>query len=297
MIHTFRAFLKFCYIARKDTLTEIDLQRLERALSQFHHHRTIFVASGVRSGISLPRQHSLVHYPSLIRAFGAPNGLCSSITESKHIRSVKEPWRRSNRNEPLGQMLVTNQRLDQLSAAQTDFENRGMLHGTQASKPSCSMFIFLYINDSDVNLYPLTDPQPTTGHGSINEPINVPTQTSVADEDPLEEIITDLDAVAEVTLGSKPSSFHFFTNFLCFLTHSRIQVVSLNHGREVCIACFSSHVTTLSVRPAVPEFVDPIVRAVNLRLPGILRKSAHILQCDSDISCTQRHKWYCRHAA
>jgi hypothetical protein len=78
----------------------------------------------------LPRQHSMMHYHSLIRKFGAPNGLCTSITESKHIRAVKEPWRRSNHNEALGQMLVTNQRLDQLAAARTDFENRGMLNGT-----------------------------------------------------------------------------------------------------------------------------------------------------------------------
>lgn len=142
MIRAFRWFLEFCYIVRKDALTEVDLQQLEEALSQFHQHRNIFVESGVRlNGISLPRQHSLVHYPSLIRQFGAPNGLCSSITESKHIRAVKEPWRRSNRNEPLGQMLVTNQRIDQLSAAQTDFMNRGMLSGVQPNEV-LRVFIF-----------------------------------------------------------------------------------------------------------------------------------------------------------
>jgi hypothetical protein len=78
----------------------------------------------------MPRQHSIMHYHALIRLFGAPNGLCSSITESKHIRAVKEPWRRSNRNEALGQLLVTNQRLDQLAAARTDFSQRGMLNGS-----------------------------------------------------------------------------------------------------------------------------------------------------------------------
>ena len=78
----------------------------------------------------MPRQHSIIHYYTLIRLFGAPNGLCSSITESKHIRAVKEPWRRSNRNEALGQMLITNQRLDQLAAARTDFSQRGMLNGS-----------------------------------------------------------------------------------------------------------------------------------------------------------------------
>ena len=136
MIRAFRALLEFCYIARKDALTEVDLEQLEVALTQFHRYRTIFVSSGVRpDGISLPRQHSLVHYVDLIRNFGAPNGLCSSITESKHIRAVKEPWRRSSRNQPLGQMLVTNQRLDQLSAAETDFRKCGMLSGIRHEDP------------------------------------------------------------------------------------------------------------------------------------------------------------------
>ena len=128
VLRTFRAFLEFCYLVRRSSLSERDLNELQDALERFHHYRTIFVTSGVRpGGISLPRQHSLVHYPQLIRSFGAPNGHCTSITESKHKRSVKGPWRHSNRNKPLGQMLVTNQRLDQLAAAKTDFVNRNML--------------------------------------------------------------------------------------------------------------------------------------------------------------------------
>ena len=128
-MHTVRALLDFCYIAQRSALTEDDLLQLDDALSSFHQYREIFITAGVQDNFLVPRQHALVHFPSLIRLFGAPNGLCSSITESKHIRAVKEPWRRSNRNEALGQMLVTNQRLDQLMAARSDFKNRGMLNG------------------------------------------------------------------------------------------------------------------------------------------------------------------------
>ncbi|KAF9487601.1 hypothetical protein BDN71DRAFT_1436721 [Pleurotus eryngii] len=71
--------------------------------------------------------HSLIHYIHLIQEFGAPNGLCSSITESRHITAVKKPWRRSNRWEALGQMLTTNQRFDKLAALQADYESRGMI--------------------------------------------------------------------------------------------------------------------------------------------------------------------------
>lgn len=73
--------------------------------------------------------HFISHYRYLIQQFGAPNGLCLSITECKHIKAVKEPWRRSSHNEPLGQMLLTNQRLDKLAAARVDFNARGMLKG------------------------------------------------------------------------------------------------------------------------------------------------------------------------
>ena len=130
MVRAIRAFLEFCYIARRNVLTERDLTALVDALHRFHQDRTCFVSSGVRKNFLLPRQHSLSHYPKLIRYFGAPNGHCSSLTESRHIKFVKVPYRRSNRNEPLGQILVTNQRMDQLAAAHVDFASRGMLDGT-----------------------------------------------------------------------------------------------------------------------------------------------------------------------
>ncbi|KAG2339206.1 hypothetical protein BDR05DRAFT_977829 [Suillus weaverae] len=130
VVCTFSAFLEFCYIVRCEALTEDDLVKLQDALDRFHKYWEIFEATGVVSTFSLPRQHSLCHYILLIRLFGAPNGLCSSITESKHIKAVKEPWRRSSRFNALGQMLLTNQRLDKLAAARADFEARGMLHGS-----------------------------------------------------------------------------------------------------------------------------------------------------------------------
>lgn len=122
VVRTLRAFLEFCYIARHDIITEKTLSDLEDALDRFHRYRIIFEELGIRpDGFALPRQHSVVHYLWLIRAFGAPNGLCSSITESKHIKAVKEPWQRSSRYMALGQMLLTNQRLDKLAAARIDF--------------------------------------------------------------------------------------------------------------------------------------------------------------------------------
>ena len=145
IIRALRAFLEFCYIAHQNSLTEQDLDQLEDAVSCFHQYCEVFIDSGIWEDFLMPRQHSIKHYHALIRLFGAPNGLCSSITESKHIWAIKEPWRRSNHNEALGQMLITNQQLDQLAAAWTDFSQCGMLNGsclTSVLQACCTFFIY-----------------------------------------------------------------------------------------------------------------------------------------------------------
>ncbi|KAI6001202.1 hypothetical protein EDD15DRAFT_2477653 [Pisolithus albus] len=130
IIRTFRAFLEFCYLVRRNILTEKDLDDLDEVLAWFYRYREVFKTTGVVSSFSLPRQHAMKHYKQLIQLFGAPNGLCSSITESKHVKAVKRPYRRTNKYHALGQMLVINQRLDKLAASRADFESRSMLHGT-----------------------------------------------------------------------------------------------------------------------------------------------------------------------
>ena len=101
--------------------------QLKDALKRFHHYRKAFNEIDISPGSSFPQQHSLTHYADSICLFGAPNGLCTSITEAKHIKAVKEPWWRMNRHKPLKQMLYITQRLDKLAAMQTNFTNWGML--------------------------------------------------------------------------------------------------------------------------------------------------------------------------
>jgi hypothetical protein len=135
MVKTLSAFLDFCYIARRNALTVDALEELKTALDRFHFHRDVFVGTAGVSGerISLPRQHSIMHYCRSIQLFGSPNGLCSSITESKHIKAVKEPWRRSSHYKALKQMLVTISRLEKLSSAHRVFSRVGMMEGTTSS--------------------------------------------------------------------------------------------------------------------------------------------------------------------
>ena len=83
--------MEFCYLVRCNVITEDDILAIDNAVAKFHAERSIF-DDVCPNGYSLPRQHSLVDYTFLIQEFGALNSLCSSITESKHIKAVKEPW-------------------------------------------------------------------------------------------------------------------------------------------------------------------------------------------------------------
>ena len=122
-----------CYIFRCNSITSTALKTAEALLKQFHELRSIFVSEGVRDSISLPRQHALPHYLTSIPLFGSPNGLCSSITESKHIKAVKEPWRRSSQFRALVQMLRTIIRLEKLAALCWRFLQEGSLIGSTAA--------------------------------------------------------------------------------------------------------------------------------------------------------------------
>jgi hypothetical protein len=109
MVKAISSFTEFCYCVRRSVIDEDTLVEIDTALHDFQHSRSIFLETGIRLDFNLPRQHSLIHYRRNIQLFGALNGLCSSITESKHIKAVKQPWRRTNQWKALGQMLVINQ--------------------------------------------------------------------------------------------------------------------------------------------------------------------------------------------
>jgi hypothetical protein len=104
------------------------LGHMEEALDRFHQYCQIFVDVGVRpTRFELPRQHALVHFVCGIKLFGLPNGVCTSLTESKHIEAVKKPWRRLSKFLPLMQIIRTISRIAKLVAARVEFRRCGML--------------------------------------------------------------------------------------------------------------------------------------------------------------------------
>lgn len=135
MVKTIHHFLEFCYLVRRSSIDEDGLAAVDREVAAFRRERVVFQEEGVRpDGISLPRQHSMGHYRPVIQDFAAANGLCSSITESKHIKAVKDPWRRTNKHNAVDQILTINERLDKLAASRQDFRARGMLKGSYWDK-------------------------------------------------------------------------------------------------------------------------------------------------------------------
>ncbi|KAH9060394.1 hypothetical protein EDB83DRAFT_2292370 [Lactarius deliciosus] len=129
MVCCIAAFMDACYIAHQNAVNSPSLECLRDCVETFHQLRTIFIEVRVHITLSLPHQHTLKHFYRAIHLFGSPNGLCSSITESKHIRAVKEPWRRSNRYHALTQMLKTILHMDRMTALHQHLEDSGALRG------------------------------------------------------------------------------------------------------------------------------------------------------------------------
>ena len=158
MVRCLATFLNFCYLVQCNAICAYILNQITEALDHFHNYHKIFIETGVRiNNISLPRQHSLVHYINSIILFGSSNSLCSSITELKHIKAVKKPWCWS-------QMLLTNVHQDKLAAAWSVFTQKGMMQG------STLVYMMLVMHGK----YPL--PLPTINeerhddHGAVTGP-------------------------------------------------------------------------------------------------------------------------------
>ena len=109
MVHAVHDLIEFSYLVHQDNHDTQSLKAVDDALKSFHMNHEIFKTTGVIKSFNYPHQHSLKHYVALIRAYGAPNGLCSSMTENKHIKAVKKPWRCSSCYKALKQMLLMNQ--------------------------------------------------------------------------------------------------------------------------------------------------------------------------------------------
>ncbi|KAH9916112.1 uncharacterized protein BXZ73DRAFT_92536 [Epithele typhae] len=129
IVECIRVFLDFAYLARQSVHTTHTVDHMEELLEEFRNLRQVFIDTGVRDDISLPRQHGLDHMPDAIEQFGSLNGVSTSITETKHIVAVKQPWRASNRGDALPQMLRRIVRVGKINALRVSLSQSGHLQG------------------------------------------------------------------------------------------------------------------------------------------------------------------------
>lgn len=143
MVRALAAFMDFCYIVCQSSLDEFDLAALDKALHCFETECTIFETEDIHpNGISISRIHALQHYCEAIQLFGAPNGISTSIVESKHIQVVKRPYRRSNKTGELGQILLTNQQQDKLAQFQAECFAKGL--GIEFITSPCNLLLVCF---------------------------------------------------------------------------------------------------------------------------------------------------------
>ncbi|KAG8705479.1 hypothetical protein FRC11_009012, partial [Ceratobasidium sp. 423] len=111
-----RSILDFTYRAHKTQMSEGDLQRLERALGEFHEKKPVLVALGIYGSLKglnwVKKLHMLTHYCSAICEMGTPDGYNTESPEHLHIIYAKQGWRASNKVRPLPQMVMFIQRYE-----------------------------------------------------------------------------------------------------------------------------------------------------------------------------------------
>ncbi|TFK17359.1 hypothetical protein FA15DRAFT_683552 [Coprinopsis marcescibilis] len=203
MVQCLSAFMNACYIFRRNAITTTALELASLELDKFHALRHVFIQTDTRTHVALPRQHALQHLRRSTKLFGSPNGLCSSMTEARHISAVKEPWRRSNRFNALPQMLRTIDRLEKFSALEHLLRKHGYLAGSTSHYTAQTLF------------------QPANqGHHSPNdEDFDFTQQPQLFDAEPVAGPHT-LSTIAMATEYSK--SFELVTeSFLRYLFLSR----------------------------------------------------------------------------
>jgi hypothetical protein len=178
MVQCITTFMEAIYVACWNAISTTALQRFRDCVDSFCELWDIFITTGVRVSISLPCQHALFHYYLSIQLFGSPNGLCSSITESKHIKAVKESWQCSSRDKALNQMLCTIVRLDKMTALWQIFDGQGMLVGTTSSY----MAGMVQKGESDADSIPMDEDDEDNGGPVDGSPSNVLSDVKLASQ-------------------------------------------------------------------------------------------------------------------
>jgi hypothetical protein len=84
--------------------SEKSLDKAAQLLKDFDSFKAIFSdIQGCSEGF--PKLHALVHYIPRVRTWGPPDNYDTEYTEHQHITDAKQPYKRTNKINPLQQMV------------------------------------------------------------------------------------------------------------------------------------------------------------------------------------------------
>ena len=98
------AFVEWYFYASSPIQTEKTLAEQDALLSRFDELKEPFVNISP-SSLNFPKFHSLQHFSEATRRFGTPDNVDTEITEHQHRIDVKSPYRRTNKRNPLSQVV------------------------------------------------------------------------------------------------------------------------------------------------------------------------------------------------
>ncbi|KAF9513022.1 hypothetical protein BS47DRAFT_1372641 [Hydnum rufescens UP504] len=92
-----RALMDFIYIAQYPLQSDMTLDALKLALSNFHKNKEIFIQNGSRTGsagvidhMNIPKVHALHQWMTNIPDLGTTNNYCTEIGETLHIEYIEQ---------------------------------------------------------------------------------------------------------------------------------------------------------------------------------------------------------------
>ncbi|KAG9092990.1 hypothetical protein FS749_015280 [Ceratobasidium sp. UAMH 11750] len=134
VVRAVRSIVDFAYRAQLPEISERNVQAMEEDLQLFNRCKDAFVDPDVRGLPTcqdqfnrIPKIHMLTHYPFLIRELSATLGYTTEITERLHIDCVKDPWKATNHNNPIPQMIYYLQKKEAWSFLRSYLHDTGLL--------------------------------------------------------------------------------------------------------------------------------------------------------------------------
>jgi len=98
------AFIEWYFYASSPVQTEKTLEDQDALLAQFDKLKGPF-ADISPSSLNFPKFHSLQHISESTRRFGTPDNADTEVTEHQHRTDVKKPYQRTNKRNPLAQIV------------------------------------------------------------------------------------------------------------------------------------------------------------------------------------------------